>query len=79
MNNGSILSKGKIDKLVGFIINKFADEQLSVDEAKVILNNTEHIIVEYSQVINYKYHSKEMIPRWRRSEIYVEKFKWINT
>ena len=63
MNNGSILSKGKIDKLVGFIINKFADEQLSVDEAKVILNNTEHIIGEYSQVINYKYHSKEMIPR----------------
>ena len=55
MNNGSILPKEKIDRLVGFIINKFSDEQLSVDEAKVILNNTERIIGEYSQVINYKY------------------------
>ena len=38
MNNGKILEGEKIGKLTRFIIDKFADEGLSVDEAKVVIN-----------------------------------------
>lgn len=54
MRNGTIFPKERIDKLVEFIINRFADEKLSVDEAKVILNQAIELVGEFSQVGNYK-------------------------
>lgn len=54
MCNGTIFPKERIDKLVEFIINRFADEKLSVDEAKVILNQAIELVGEFSQVGHYK-------------------------
>lgn len=50
MSNGKILPGEKIDKLVNFIINKFAEEEMSVDEAKIALEHAKEIIGEYSTV-----------------------------
>lgn len=55
MSNGSVLKEEKIDKLVGFIINKFAEEKISVDEAKAILKNTEDLVGEFSKVTAYRF------------------------
>lgn len=40
LENGEILEKQKISKFVLEIINKFAEESLSVEEAKVVLQET---------------------------------------
>ncbi len=50
MENGEILSREKIDKLVIYIINKFADEKLSVCEAKIILDETKERVEGLSEV-----------------------------
>lgn len=48
MNNGEILEGEKIGKLTRFIINKFADEGLSVDEGKEVINAVTNVIGECS-------------------------------
>lgn len=50
LNNGEILSGEKIDKLVVYIINKFAEEKLSAEEAKIILNAAGDAVDGYSKV-----------------------------
>lgn len=55
MTNGTILPKEKIDKLVGFIINKFAEEGLSVDEAKIVIDGANELIGEFSVVKPYRF------------------------
>ncbi len=50
MNNGSVLSGKKIGELTEFIINKFSEEKLTYDEAKIILKQVEFIIGEYSVI-----------------------------
>lgn len=52
MNNGKVLDGEKIGKLVGEIISKFADEKLSCDEAKIILDRAKDAIGEFSMVQN---------------------------
>lgn len=50
LESGTIVSGEKIDKLVEEIINKFADEKLSVSEAKIVLEETKGRIEEFSRV-----------------------------
>lgn len=50
LNNGKVLSGEKIGELVTEIINKFAESELSYDEAKMILNYTESVLGESSIV-----------------------------
>lgn len=54
MNNGKVFEGKKIGELTEFIINKFSDEQLTCDEAKIVLNQVEDIVGEYSLVKNVK-------------------------
>lgn len=54
MNSGSILSKEKIGKLTEFIIYKLAEEKLSVEESKIILEHVKDLVGEYSLVQTYK-------------------------
>lgn len=44
LNNGKVLEREKIGELVTEIINKFAEFELSYDEAKMILNYTESVL-----------------------------------
>lgn len=48
MNNGEVLDGEKIGKLTKFIIDKFADEELSVDEGKEVLHSVTDLLGEYS-------------------------------
>lgn len=50
MHNGKILKGETIDKLVIAIINQFADEKLSVDEGKEILDRTKEVLGEFSVI-----------------------------
>lgn len=50
MNNGDIFDGGKIAELVEAIIEKFSDEGLSHDEAKIVLDRVGGVIGEYSKV-----------------------------
>lgn len=50
MNYGKIIDAEKIGELTKYIIDKFSEEKLSYDEAKIILNKVEEAIGEYSQV-----------------------------
>ena len=50
MNNGHILKAEKIDKMVKNIINQLADEGLSVEEGKEILNRVEKFLGEFSSI-----------------------------
>lgn len=50
MNNGKVFDGEKIGKLVGEIISKFADEKLSCDEAKIILDGAKDVIGEFNTV-----------------------------
>lgn len=50
MDNGTIFSGDKISELVKHIINKFADEKLSPDEAKIVLERTKNVVGEYAVV-----------------------------
>lgn len=50
MNNGTIFNGHKIGELVEFIINKFSEEKLTCDEAKIVLDQAKEIIGEYSFV-----------------------------
>lgn len=45
-----IFSGEKLDELTKFIINKFAEEQLSRDEAIEVLKKVENVIGEVSMV-----------------------------
>lgn len=47
MANGEIFDGKKIGELTEFIINKFADEGVSIDEAVIILDKTKDVIGEY--------------------------------
>ena len=48
LNNGKVLSGEKIGELVSEIINKFAESELSCDEAKIILDRVESVLGEFS-------------------------------
>lgn len=50
MANGEVFNGDKISELTSFIINKFAEKELSVDEAKIVLDHTKDVIGEYSTV-----------------------------
>ena len=52
MDNGEIFKGEKIDKLIKFIINKFADEKLTYAEARIVLEKTLKMVDEYS-IVNY--------------------------
>lgn len=51
MNSGSILSKEKIGKLTEFIINKLAEEKLSVEESKIILEHVKDLVGDRKSVV----------------------------
>lgn len=46
LNNGKILEAKKISELTEYIVNKFADEKLSREEARLILENAKDTIEE---------------------------------
>lgn len=50
LNNGKILDGDKIGELVAEIVNKFSENDLSCDEAKIILRRTEAILGEFSTI-----------------------------
>lgn len=50
MGNGKILPGEKVSELTKFIINKFADENLTYDESIEILNRAINSIGEYAEV-----------------------------
>ena len=50
LNNGDILDGKKIGELTDFIINKFSEENLSHDEAQIILNQVKETIGEFCLV-----------------------------
>ncbi len=52
MNNGSVLEGNRISELVKYIINKFADEELSFDEAKIVISRVEAILGEFAVIHN---------------------------
>ena len=50
LNNGKILDGDKIGELVTEIVNKFSENDLSYDEAKIVLENTRDVLGEFSVV-----------------------------
>lgn len=54
MNNGKVFEGEKIGELTQFIIDKFSRENLSYDEALIVLNQTKELIGEYSLVKSVK-------------------------
>lgn len=58
LNNGKVLPGEKIEELVSEIINKFAESELSCDEAKIILDCVESVLGEFSIVQEVKENDK---------------------
>lgn len=50
MGNGKIFPREKVSELVQEILNKFAEEELSVDEAKLILQRAIDVVGQCSVV-----------------------------
>lgn len=50
MDNGEMLNGKKIGELTEFIINKFSEENLTHDEAQIVLERTRSIIGEFSKI-----------------------------
>lgn len=50
MNNGTVLTTTKTEELVRYIVNKFSEENLTYDEANIVLENTKDVIGEFSKV-----------------------------
>lgn len=50
LNNGKILDGDKIGELVAEIVNRFSENDLSCDEAKIILRRTEVVFGEFSTI-----------------------------
>lgn len=50
MNNGEFFDGKKIGELTDWIINKFSEEKLSYDEAKIVLKQAEDTMGEFSMV-----------------------------
>ena len=48
MENGEIFPREKVSELVQEILNKFAEEELSVHEAKLILQRTIDVVGQFS-------------------------------
>jgi len=48
MKNGEIFSAKKIRELSVFVINKFSEEGLSYDKAKIVMEDITDLIGEYS-------------------------------
>lgn len=46
-DNGEVLDGKKIGELAKFIINKFSEEKLSYEKAKIVLDHTKEIIGEF--------------------------------
>lgn len=44
MNNGTVLTATKTEELVRYIVNKFSEENLTYDEANIILENTKDVL-----------------------------------
>ncbi len=53
MTDAILETRKKSIKLVAYIINKFADEKLSVSEAKIVLERTRGIIEQISKETEY--------------------------
>lgn len=49
MNNGTVLTATKAEELVRYIVNKFSEENLTYDEANIILENTKDVLGEFSK------------------------------
>lgn len=54
LNNGKILEAKKISELTEYIVNKFADEKLSQEEAQIILKNVKDTVKECAIVQKIK-------------------------
>lgn len=50
MNNGTIFSGEKTRELVQGIIDKFSEEGLTCDEAKIVLNSVQSVLGEFSVI-----------------------------
>lgn len=46
-DNGEILDGKKIGELAEFIINKFSEEKLSYEEARIVLEHTKDVLGEF--------------------------------
>lgn len=49
--NGEIMTGKEIDKLIEFIVNKFAEEELNYEKAKFVLRRAETIIEGQSRIL----------------------------
>lgn len=47
LDNGEILDGKKIGELAEFIINKFSEEKLSYEEARIVLEHTKDVLGEF--------------------------------
>ncbi len=50
LNSGRVFNGKKIGELTAFIINKFSEEKLSYDEAKIVLEKAQETLGECSIV-----------------------------
>ena len=50
MKNGTVLTATKTEELVRYIVNKFSEENLTYDEANIILENTKDVLGEFSKI-----------------------------
>ena len=50
MNNGTVVTATKTEELGRYIVNKFSEENLTYDEANIVLENTKDVIGEFSKV-----------------------------
>ena len=50
MRNGEIFPAKKIRELSVFVINKFSEEGLSYDKAKIVMSDIEGLLGEYTRI-----------------------------
>lgn len=50
LNSGRVFNGKKIGELTAFIINKFSEENLSCDEARIILDSVKDVMGECSTI-----------------------------
>ncbi len=50
MKNGEVFSAKKIRELSVFVINKFSEEGLSYDEAKIVMDDIKDLLGEYTKI-----------------------------
>lgn len=50
LNNGLVFDDDRINELTKYIINKFADEGLSLEEAVIVLSRVKEVMGEFALI-----------------------------